>query len=107
MPLAPSFQKRLSIGTVQIEQLRKLMATVIGSNPFYTAKFDRANVSYKIRDLGELADTVPFTTKAELVQNQTTHPPYGTALTYPLDRYSRCHQTSGTTGTPLRWLDTP
>ena len=50
----------------------------------------------------------PFTTKAELVADQAEHPPYGSNLTYPLDRYSRLHQTSGTsTGRPLRWLDTP
>jgi phenylacetate-CoA ligase len=35
------------------------------------------------------------------------HPPYGTNLTYPLEHYTRCHQTSGSTGEPLRWLDTP
>jgi len=28
-------------------------------------------------------------------------------LTYPLQRYTRFHMTSGTTGSPLRWLDTP
>src|SRR5262249_16838586 len=27
-------------------------------------------------------------------------------LTYPLARYCRLHQTSGTSGRPLRWLDT-
>lgn len=27
-------------------------------------------------------------------------------LTYPVDHYTRLHQTSGTTGQPLRWLDT-
>lgn len=50
----------------------------------------------------------PFTTKAELIADQANHPPYGTVLTYPRERYSRLHQTSGTTtGRPLRWLDTP
>ena len=39
--------------------------------------------------------------------DQLAHPPYGTNLTFPLERYTRFHQTSGTTGTPLRWLDTP
>ena len=34
-------------------------------------------------------------------------PPFGTNLTYPLTCYTRFHQTSGTTGQPLRWLDTP
>ena len=50
---------------------------------------------------------LPFTTKDELLENQAAHPPYGELLTYPLERYTRLHQTSGTQGTPLRWLDTP
>ena len=27
-------------------------------------------------------------------------------LTFPLDKYIRMHQTSGISGTPMRWLDT-
>ena len=50
---------------------------------------------------------LPFTTKAELVADQAENPPYGSNLTYPLERYCRLHQTSGTSGRPLRWLDTP
>jgi phenylacetate-CoA ligase len=42
----------------------------------------------------------------EMVKNQALHPPFGTDLTYPLDRYIRIHQTSGTTGKPMYWLDT-
>src|SRR5262249_32640011 len=44
---------------------------------------------------------------AELAADQLAGPPYGTNLTYPVARYSRLHQTSGTTGSPTRWLDTP
>src|SRR5262249_10659580 len=44
--------------------------------------------------------------KAELCADQQAHPPHGEGLTYPLDRYCRLHQTSGTSGQPLRWLDT-
>jgi phenylacetate-CoA ligase len=107
MPPAGTFPKRLSIGTSQFEQLRSLLATVLGSNPFYTRKFDEAHASYKVRHLGEFTDTVPFTTKAEIVADQAANPPYGTNLTYPLDRYIRLHETSGTSGKPIRWLDTP
>jgi phenylacetate-CoA ligase len=107
MALVGGFPKRLAIGTSQFEQLRALMAAVFGSNPFYTAKFDAANASYKIRHLGEFIESAPFTTKAEIVVDQQNNPPYGTNLTFPLDRYTRLHQTSGTGGTPLRWLDTP
>jgi len=49
---------------------------------------------------------LPFTTKRELSEDQAANPPFGTNLTYPLDRYVRLHQTSGTTGTALRILDT-
>jgi phenylacetate-CoA ligase len=60
------------------------------------------------RDLRSWADfaRLPFTTKPELQDDQAAHPPFGTNLTYPVDRYVRLHQTSGTTGAPLRWLDT-
>ncbi len=57
--------------------------------------------------LGEFTERIPFTCKAELVQDQAEHPPYGSNLTYPIERYTRCHGTSGTSGHPLRWLDTP
>src|SRR5262249_41314704 len=50
--------------------------------------------------------TVPFTTRHELVRDRLEHPPYGTNLTFPLESYVRCHQTSGTTTVPIRWLDT-
>src|SRR5437763_946952 len=66
-------------------------------NPFYRAKLsDRAS---------GLSD-LPFTTKIELTADQAAHPPFGTNLTYPIERYVRLHQTSGTTGRPLRFLDT-
>ena len=66
-------------------------------NAFYHAKLPKA-----ARELREL----PFTTKAELSEDQAAHPPFGTNLTYPIERYVRLHQTSGTTGRPLRLLDT-
>lgn len=49
---------------------------------------------------------MPFTTKVELSDDQGANPPYGTNLTFNQGMYTRIHQTSGTTGEPLRWLDT-
>ena len=43
--------------------------------------------------------------KAEFVADQAATP-FGTNLTYPVERYVRVHQTSGTSGKPIRWLDT-
>jgi phenylacetate-CoA ligase len=52
-------------------------------------------------------ERLPLTTKAELLADQASHPPFGTNLTIPLEHYVRVHQTSGSSGAqPLRWLDT-
>lgn len=87
-------------------RLRDLLAALQGRNPFYTRKLEDAGVHAAtlrvLEDLGRL----PLTTKAELVADQATNPPWGTALTFPLDHYTRYCQTSSTTGTPLRWIDT-
>ena len=81
--------------------LANLLASILPANPFYAAK---------LRGIGPDADlaTLPFTLKHDLIEDQQAHPPYGSNLTYPLDRYTRFCQTSATTtGTPMRWLDTP
>src|SRR5207248_9332108 len=49
---------------------------------------------------------LPFTTKAELLADQAVKQPYGDNHWLPRERYVRLHQTSGTSGPPLRWLDT-
>lgn len=84
----------------QRERLGPMLAEVVATNPFYRAKLGGAVTVDAWREL-------PFTTKVELSADQAEHPPFGTNLTYPLDRYTRVHQTSGTTGKPLRLLDTP
>ena len=60
------------------------------------------------RDVSSWSDftKLPRLTKAELTADQAAHPPFGTNRTYPLERYVRVFQTSGTTGPPIRWLET-
>jgi phenylacetate-CoA ligase len=76
-------------------QLTTLLDKILPANKFYARKLE---------DLPSLTDL--FTTKQELIDDQIANPPYGTNLTFPLDRYTRFCQTSGTSGHPLRWLDT-
>src|SRR6202166_2914907 len=80
-------------------RLAELLRTILPAHRFYARKF----AGLSLDDWSKL----PFTTKDELLATQAEHPPYGELLTYPLERYTRLHQTSGTTGAPLRWLDTP
>lgn len=87
--------------------LRRLLDEVFRANRFYQRKFAAAGV--RRHDVATLSDLrrLPFTTKAELLADQESAPPYGANLTYPIENYARFHQTSGTSGRPLRWLDTP
>lgn len=98
---------RAAIEAGQLELLRSLVAELLPPNRFYFQKLQSAGVTFDIASLGDFSARFPFTTKQEVVADQLASPPYGTNLTYPLDRYTRFHQTSGTTGTPMRWLDTP
>ncbi len=50
---------------------------------------------------------LPLTAKAELLDDQAAAPPYGTNLSRPLPAFTRLHQSTGTSGRRLRWLDTP
>lgn len=98
---------RAAIAEEQLEQLRSLVTELFPANKFYSSKLNAVGITFDIASLEDFSARFPFTTKSELVQDQLTNPPFGTNLTYPLERYTRFHQTSGTTGTPLRWLDTP
>ena len=98
---------RATIESAQLEELRTLIAELIPANKFYTQKLESVGVGFDVASLADFSARFPFTTKSELVADQLKHPPFGTNLTYPLNRYTRYHQTSGTSGTPVRWLDTP
>jgi phenylacetate-CoA ligase len=103
----PEPQNRDELRDQQEQRLRELVHAVVPANPFWARRF--AATGLKPDDLRRLEDLsrLPLTTKAELIEDQRLSPPYGTNLTEPVARYCRLHQTSGTTGSPLRWLDTP
>ncbi|MGF1580906.1 MAG: phenylacetate--CoA ligase family protein [Gemmataceae bacterium] len=97
---------RTQLAAFQIERLQSLLVEILPANQFYQQKFAQSGMDassvHTLQDLQQL----PFTTKQELLEDQKAHPRFGTLLTYPLAKYCRYHQTSGTTGSPLRWLDT-
>jgi len=84
----------------QLKKLRSGLGDVLATNPFWRARL------HDVRGWDDF-ERLPLTTKAELLADQRDHAPFGTNLTYPLDRYVRLHQTSGSSGDkPLRCLDT-
>jgi phenylacetate-CoA ligase len=97
LPL-PDDASRADLDRHHAARCAALLDAILPGNPFYARKLERRPNNW---------NDVPFTTKVELLADQLSHPPYGSNLTYSLDRYARLHQTSGTSGQPLRWLDTP
>ncbi len=89
----------------QVTELRTLTGQVLNGNRFYSERL--RGLPQGAFTLQEFRDLVPFTFKRELIADQQANPPWGTNLTYALERYTRLHLTNGTTGNPMRWLDTP
>ncbi len=91
-----------SLDRIRAEQLARLRAglpEVLRTNAFWRERL------HGVTGWDDF-ERLPLTTKADLVADQQAHPPFGTNLTHPLDRYVRIHQTSGSSGArPLRWLD--
>ena len=85
---------------LQLGKLRSGLPAVLRSNPFWRDRL------HDVRGWDDF-ERLPLTTKPELVADQSSHPPFGTNLTFALESYVRLHQTSGSSGDrPLRWLDT-
>lgn len=97
---------RSALTALQSDRLGALLGAIIPGNKFYTRKLSDAGAipgtlsgNFDLRSL-------PFTTKEEILADQAAHPPYGSIHSLPREKYIRLHQTSGTSGRPLRWLDT-
>jgi phenylacetate-CoA ligase len=93
--------------SVQTQKFERMIAAVIRTNGFYQSKFERAGFTTELPPTAGDLEGLPFTTKQELTEDHRQHRPFGTNLTFPLSGYTRIHQTSGTMGSPLKWLDTP
>ncbi len=82
----------------QLKRLNRLLAAAVAHQPFYREKY--RNVQLPLRSLDELSQ-LPLLEKPELTSDGPAK-----ICGLPAARYVRLHQTSGTTGTPLRLLDT-
>lgn len=97
---------RREIEEHQLTRFNSMLQEIRTRNPFWMQRLPAEFKERPLQHLGELSQ-FPFLTKQEFVTDQLQSPPFGTNLTYSPFSFSRLHQTSGTTGNPLRWLDTP
>ncbi|NTU79915.1 MAG: phenylacetate--CoA ligase [Chloroflexales bacterium] len=100
--MALEYADRETLRSHQIGRLNQLLADVLPRNRFYA---DRLRGLTPPLSWGDFA-SLPLLTKAELVEDQASHPPFGRILTYPEQDYIAYHQTSGTSGRPLKVIDT-
>src|SRR5438874_10604867 len=87
---------------LQPAKLDALLREVLPHNRFYQSKYSELKIIPE-----SPLEALPFLTRAQIEQDQAEHPPFGSNLTYPVQNYTRFHQTSGSSGRPVRWLDTP
>jgi phenylacetate-CoA ligase len=101
--LATETLKREQLRELQLRRVQELFEEILPRNAFYTTKFGAKRQITSWDDFRKL----PFTQKSEIAEDQLFTPPFGTNVTYSLDKYVKLHQTSGTTGkAPIRVLDT-
>jgi len=101
--------RREALAEIQLKRFQLgVLKPALESNDFYQRKLASAGINswWDIQTHDDLRQ-IPFTYKTELSDDQLSNPRFGTNLTYPVEQYTKLHQTSGTTGEPLLWLDTP
>jgi phenylacetate-CoA ligase len=91
-----------SLASLQLKKLNQLLETILPHNSLYSSKL--SGLELPLTSLDALHD-LPFTFKDELI-GESSDSDFAANLTYPVERYTRFHRTSGTRGHPLVVLDT-
>lgn len=102
----PAMPDRSCIEALQTERLGVLLGELRSGNAFYRERLGKSGLAPGAVTLAAFSAQMPFTSKMDLVWDREEFPPYGSNLTYPIERYSRFCQSSGTTRGPLPSLDT-
>ncbi|MGD9647225.1 MAG: phenylacetate--CoA ligase family protein [Pirellulales bacterium] len=92
---------RTELERIQLRKLEELLGTILPANVFYAEKL--ADLPLPPNSMAELA-ALPYTFKEELAEPQQ-HGLLANNQTWPLARYARYHQTSGSRGRPLAVVD--
>jgi len=88
------------------EKFQALLQRVRETNAFQIDHFPGLADCDQWSGFDEFAENCPFTEKNDLALDRQQNQPYGTNLTFSVAEYSYFHQTSGTMGEPMAWLDT-
>ncbi|MCL5962338.1 MAG: phenylacetate--CoA ligase family protein [Chloroflexi bacterium] len=97
---------REQLQTLQLRKLQAMVRWAYDNSKLWQRKFDQVGLEPQdIRSLDDI-QLIPFLTKEEFLNAQTSSPPFGDTLAAPSELAVRYHQTSGTSSrVPLRALD--
>jgi phenylacetate-CoA ligase len=98
-----AYVNRAELAQYQLAKLNQLLDFVSTSNLFYQEKYN--GFAFPLASMDDFYK-LPFTTKKELIADQVDHAPYGRNHAFPESDYVRLNKTSGTSGRPLKLLDT-
>jgi phenylacetate-CoA ligase len=97
---------RPELEQLQLRKFREQCQYAYENSPFYRRKFDEAGIDPADIESFEDVRSVPTTAKGELREAQQAEPfPYGDLLAVDPTEVTEYHQTSGTTGQPVRQAD--
>jgi len=92
---------------LQLKRFKRIFKHAYDNSPFYREKYQDVGVS--VDDIETLDDIkeVPIITKNDLRNAQSGEKPfpYGEMLAVPIEEVTEYHQTTGSTGTPVRFAD--
>lgn len=77
-------------------ELRRTLEWVYANSPYYTRAFNSVGVvPGELKDYEDFRRRVPRTAKADLVENQRQHPPFGEFVSVPRERFGSLHTSPG------------
>lgn len=98
---------RDALGALQLQRLNRLLESILPANHFFSRKL--TGCPTRLESLEQLAE-LPMMTKDEIQGPQAQvageAAPVPANLTWPVEQYTRYHQTSGTKGAPMPVYDT-
>jgi len=97
------------IETMEREELKRIQFKILkyrlewsyAKSPFYRKKFQEAGINSIEKDIkswDDFSKKIPFTEKAELIENEAGNPPYGTKLAVAPEKIVHLSSTGGTSG---------
>ncbi|MCM8535789.1 MAG: AMP-binding protein [Lentisphaeraceae bacterium] len=98
------FEERVQMQEEQLGRLNTLLAAV-RENEFYKKRMDEKFLTEDFQNVKDISTAFPLLSKDDIAEDHATFPPFGSNLSYPLEKYNHFNQTSGTTSTPIRWVD--